>query len=215
MKKLLVILFSLFSIVGFSQNSRTNVVSVDSTILKETLYSNALSFFAINFKSANNVIQMSDPISGKVIGKGIVDNRDVTISIFCKDGRYKYDINIEHKINEIDLPIRYLGISAYGNSGFTKVPLTIRGGVHVPYKNRAYFVYDNPQWDGFKYYYDGGVGHNPSLMTKGMWKKWKVLVDEELAKPKYNEIGRVPDTAFESLIMLLKNHMENNESSDW
>lgn len=36
----------------------------------DQLYSTAREWFAESFKSANNVLQMDDPVAGKLIGKG-------------------------------------------------------------------------------------------------------------------------------------------------
>lgn len=204
--------------IGLTQTSRSDVIYItDSTMNKDELYANGLSFFAIHFKSANNVIQMADPISGRVIGKGIVDDRDVTISIFCKDGRYKYDISIVSKINEMTLPINSLGpgVVAQLHLGVTKVPILFDGASYIPNKNRTYFTYDTGQWSEYRYYYDSGVGHNPLVMTKGMWNKWKGLVDTELSKQKYKELGNIPDVEFQRLITLLTSHMYKNDNSDW
>ena len=87
-------------------------VIIDSNLTKETLYSNALSFFAATFNSANAVIQMKDPESGKVIGKGIIDGKEVMITITCKDKKYKYDIEMV-MTKEINLPITKLGNMPY------------------------------------------------------------------------------------------------------
>jgi len=104
MKKIILTLLMFVSVISFSQTT-SEVVSVDSTLTKSNLYSNALAFFALEFKSANNVIQMKDAETGKVIGKGIVDDRSITITISCKDGKYKYDITLE-KIKPIQVSFR-------------------------------------------------------------------------------------------------------------
>jgi len=214
MKRILLMLTLIsISFIGMAQTSKSEAVyHSDSTASKAELYSNALSFFAINFKSANTVIQMADPISGQVIGKGIVNGRDVTISIFCKDGRYKYDISITTRENEITLPITSLGPNMLNNTGITKVPVLTGGIVN---KNRAYFKYSNSQSGMYKYYYDGGSGHYPAVMTGGMWKKWKIDVDAELSKQKYKELGDIPELEFDYLIQLLITHMNMNINSNW
>ena len=217
MKQLILTMSLVFlTLISFGQTTRTDVILVDSTTTKEQLYSNALSFFAINFKSANHVIQMADPVSGHVIGKGIVDGRDVIISLQCKGGRYKYDVTITTKITEIRLPINYLGVSMLGNDGVTMVPVIQNSNdKYVPNKSRAKFEYNNSSWSMYRYYYDGGSGHTPSMMTKGMWKQWKSLVDSELRKPKYTDLGTVPDIHYETLIILMNKHMGQKVDSDW
>lgn len=81
----------------------TEVVTVDdSTATKDQLYSRAREWFARTFKSSQNVLQMDDKELGKLIGKGnfsiipglyLTDSRvDFTLSIYLKDGRYKYEL---------------------------------------------------------------------------------------------------------------------------
>jgi hypothetical protein len=76
---------------------------------KDQLYMRAREWFALSFKSANNVIQMDDKENGKLIGKGQksdtymiksfmtvtpIDQRFYfTISITVKDSRYRVIIN--------------------------------------------------------------------------------------------------------------------------
>lgn len=101
MKKLffLILFLPLFS---FSQEYSEVVEIPDKTA--DQLYSKANEWFALTFKSANDVIQLKDPIERKIIGKGIkrVDysvgrwdtyyNASFTLFVQFKDGRYKYDI---------------------------------------------------------------------------------------------------------------------------
>jgi len=101
MKKLIILL--LLPLFNFAQTEFTEVVQVDSTTKKTVLYSNSLNWFAKTFKSANNVIQMKDAETGKVIGKGILSAAPksmgvkgdgstwATITITSKDGKYKYE----------------------------------------------------------------------------------------------------------------------------
>lgn len=81
----------------------TEVVYInDSTRTKDELYSIAREWFAKSFKDSQNVLQMEDKAFGKLIGKGSAviqktsflgeSNVDFTISIYLKDGRYKYVI---------------------------------------------------------------------------------------------------------------------------
>lgn len=90
----------------------TEVVQLEnSTASQEQLYSIAREWFATTFNSANNVLQMDDKELGKLIGKanfGIdmtayqTDSHvDFTISVFVKEGRYKYTItDLEHVSNQ-------------------------------------------------------------------------------------------------------------------
>ena len=84
-------------------NTISEIVTVDSAIIKSTLFSNGLAWFAYQFKSANDVIQMKDLDAGKIIGKGFVkhfDNngklvpRNILITLSVKNGKYKYEIEI-------------------------------------------------------------------------------------------------------------------------
>jgi hypothetical protein len=80
----------------------TEIVNIDSSLTQEQLYLNAREWFARSFRSANDVIQMDDKDAGKLIGKGnfvipggmyLADGRvRFTISVFTKEGRYKYEI---------------------------------------------------------------------------------------------------------------------------
>lgn len=86
----------------------TGVVQVDS-IDKNTLYTRAKKWFVDNYKSAKDVIQLDDKETGEITGKGNFKinyyTRDPyishTISIFVKDGRYKYLItNFSYSDNQ-------------------------------------------------------------------------------------------------------------------
>jgi hypothetical protein len=84
------------------------------TLTKVELFGNAQSFFAYYFKSANHVIQMTDPVSGRIVGKGIVDDRNVTITIDVKDAKYKYDVLITQKDVTEQKIVRILPDRPYG-----------------------------------------------------------------------------------------------------
>ena len=99
--------FVIMATITFSQENifyEEVVQTVDTTMTKNQIYSLANEWFALNFKSANDVLQLQDKESGKLIGKGytqinvIVNKRGKTSSegpmsftfiVFCKDGRYK------------------------------------------------------------------------------------------------------------------------------
>jgi hypothetical protein len=85
--------------------SYSEVVTVSDSASKNELFSRAKSCFARLFKSSNNVIQNEDKDSGNIIGKGNIKAYakalgmtsdagfvNFTITIACKDGRYKYTI---------------------------------------------------------------------------------------------------------------------------
>ena len=83
----------------------TEIVKIDSSINKATLFLNAKMFFVNEFKSAKDVIQLEDRESGTIIGKGYFTyNWDMgknsyvemkiwhTIKLTIKDGKYRYEI---------------------------------------------------------------------------------------------------------------------------
>jgi hypothetical protein len=79
----------------------TEVVKVDS-ISKEKSYSKTKEWFALNFKSANDEIQLDDKENFTIIGKGAIkvtlmsfDAGFVrfTIKVQAKDNKYKYEIS--------------------------------------------------------------------------------------------------------------------------
>lgn len=97
MKKLLIlILFIPF--ISFAQEY-SEVVEVSGKSIDQ-LYASAREWFALTFKSANNVLQMDDPISGILIGKGFENfsestlewNLYFTIKVMVKDGKYKCEM---------------------------------------------------------------------------------------------------------------------------
>lgn len=83
----------------------TEVVDVDTTLTKHALFNNAIEWLTITYKSANDVIQMKDDESGKIIAKGNLNtvplvlgrpypgHTTITITISCKNGKYKYEFS--------------------------------------------------------------------------------------------------------------------------
>ena len=102
MKNLLLAVMLLCSVSVFAKEY-TEVVQVPDKNADQ-LYSSAREWFVETFKSAKDVLQMDDPVAGKLIGKGYsavpiqsggitVDTKmKYTIKIFVKEGRYKYEI---------------------------------------------------------------------------------------------------------------------------
>lgn len=106
-----------FSQVVFPLNDKgeieyAEVVTVDSTSA-EKLYSRAKMNIAEMFKSAQNVIQNDDAINKQILIKGNIRadyswnpmatcraHVDFTMTIFCKDNRYKYSIKPSEHIFE-------------------------------------------------------------------------------------------------------------------
>jgi len=82
----------------------SEVVKLDST-KKIELYSRAREWFVKTYNSADDVLQMDDKESGKLLGKAFNDitfesimgsmfttRMFYTVKIYIKDGRYKYEI---------------------------------------------------------------------------------------------------------------------------
>lgn len=101
MKRLFIILIFV-PLISFSQEY-SEVVEVPNKT-SEKLYTSAKEWFALTFKSSNDVIQLDDPAEKKIIGKGVKQveylvrkiplfmNVYFTLSVQFKDNRYKYDI---------------------------------------------------------------------------------------------------------------------------
>jgi hypothetical protein len=134
MKKLL-FMFILMPLFTLAQEY-SEVVEVPGKS-SDQLYSTAREWFAETFKSANNVLQMDDPIAGKLIGKASTKVSEsyvaggmikvpmtidwypnFTIKVSVKDGRYKCEI--------IDITIKTPG----QNIGTTTTPDT-----EIPFNN--------------------------------------------------------------------------------
>jgi hypothetical protein len=108
MKKLLFLLFFI-PFVSFAQQY-SEVVEVSGKTSAQ-LYKAAREWFAVTFKSANDVLQMDDSAAGKLIGKGstqisesyttsglikvpilIIWHPSFVVNISLKDGKYKCEI---------------------------------------------------------------------------------------------------------------------------
>lgn len=109
MKRLLISILLMFPGLLIAQKY-SEVVDVPGKN-SDQLYSSAREWFADSFNSANDVLQMDDPVAGKLIGKGtfeltigyIIWRPNFTIKIFVKDGKYKYeisDIKIDRSVKE-------------------------------------------------------------------------------------------------------------------
>lgn len=100
--KILILILFFFPLFSVAQQY-SEVIEIPNNTANQ-LYSSAKEWFAITFKSANNVIQLDDPIEKKIVGKGIKEPEWVvknisenlkvyfTLIVQFKDGRYKYDI---------------------------------------------------------------------------------------------------------------------------
>jgi len=100
----IVIMFVSLSSKGQEVLTFTDVVKIDS-ISKNELYNRAKLWFATTFNSLKDVLQIEDKDAGQLVGNSlfkytptvfnanarIVGNIKLTIKIFVKDGRYKYE----------------------------------------------------------------------------------------------------------------------------
>ena len=97
-----------------SKITYSEVIYVDSLANKQELFSRAKEWFAKAYKSSTNVIQMEDKESGKIIGKALMQVYhkafgsnypsgyiNYTISIYIKDGRYKYEVTDFHHTGQL------------------------------------------------------------------------------------------------------------------
>lgn len=101
---------------SFSQQY-SKVIEVPNKTSKE-LYSSAREWFAKTFVSANDVLQMDDLETGKLIGKGIFLLIDWTVNfnleVIVKDGRYKYDLSNIMVTMEVDgIPLSKVDFKIY------------------------------------------------------------------------------------------------------
>lgn len=94
----------LFPVNSNGEIEYTEVVKVDSTSA-EVLYSRAKMTIAQSFKSAKNVIQNDDQVNKQILLKGNISadyswnplavcpaHIDFTMTVFCKDNKYKFSI---------------------------------------------------------------------------------------------------------------------------
>lgn len=101
---------------SFSQQY-SKVIEVPNKTSKE-LYSSAREWFAKTFVSANDVLQMDDLQSGKLIGKGNFLLKDWIVDfnfeVIVKEGRYKYDLSNIKVTMEVDgVPLSKVDFKTY------------------------------------------------------------------------------------------------------
>jgi hypothetical protein len=211
MKKLILLFNILFLYFYSFGQSTSEVVSVDSSFTKEILYSNALSFFANTFNSANNVIQMKDPETGKIIGRGLLgkDKRDVTITISCKDTKYKYEIDCDYKVDETF--IEFGNITKCGVlKGQTFLKIKFIGNEPIIDIENVFFInkFNGQSWI---VHYSGE--NNILGLSRAAIENWKVSVDESFNSNELEFYKVKPKTDYDllSLIDKLKKDMSKPE----
>lgn len=213
-------LFFLTHFLLFSQEESVNksiqeVVEVNN-LDKTKLFSNALSFFANNFVSANDVIQIKDEPSGKIIGKGIIkngnDSRKIKISIDIKDNKYRYTIDVEPFVEQKTIEIA--DINKLGMvSGKTFVQYSYINGELSIDKDKTYFVCTgNFGCNKEKYYYSG---KNEIIgLSNSAKEEWKKNVDEKIGKiitDLLDNPTNKDDSEITFLISNLKKEMSTND----
>lgn len=86
--------------------SYSEVIQLDSTLSKDELYRRAKQWFVLTYKDSKSVLQLDDKSSGQLVGKATMKYNssvfsgsastsgytDYTLSVFVKDGRYKYEM---------------------------------------------------------------------------------------------------------------------------
>ena len=117
MKKLLLISFLVFPSLLFSQEY-SEVIQVEGKTAEE-LYNSAHEWMAIVFNSANDVIQLEDPVNKKLIAKGVktidhvANGVSVPLTMYFtlitefKDGRYRYQIYPTQFKSGVDIEYTY------------------------------------------------------------------------------------------------------------
>ncbi|WP_284464840.1 DUF4468 domain-containing protein [Chryseobacterium sp.] len=114
MKKLQILSILFLSIFTFSQELKyEEVIAVDSTVTKKELYNRARTWVRQTFNKKNSSIDVEDESLGEISASGVIDYRNkksyfgsgcvegpirVNLSIFIKDGKYKYSFHsFDHK----------------------------------------------------------------------------------------------------------------------
>lgn len=119
MKKLsLALALGLLSFVSFAQAASplqySWVTPVEGVVAAE-LYQRALTWFAVSFRSANDVIQFKDQQAGKIIGQASHEyNSKVFMSSACTKGHIDYNITVEVKDGRYKLTLNNFVHSAQG-----------------------------------------------------------------------------------------------------
>jgi hypothetical protein len=101
---LLLIGLSYISSIAQTPITFNKVITTDS-IGKSQLYLKIYEWFASNFNSANDVIQMSDKEAGVIIGNGIMNYKYENTSNSSYDGSVSYKIKVNFKDDRIKVEL--------------------------------------------------------------------------------------------------------------
>lgn len=204
MKHFLLILFLLPTFLSAQEYSEVVQAQGETS---DALYVKAREWFAITFNSANNVLQMDDPIAGKLIGKGafhvsesyvsgnglmavpitIEWRPNFTIAVSIRDGRYKYDITditIKTVVPGFNPPIIEQPFSTYLDN--------------LEYTKNA----SDPEW----------IINNP---PQGVKVKKGAARSTALANSAIYNLTTKTTAKIEALIHELKTAMLKNTNNDW
>jgi len=111
MKYVITILLIILPFFSFAIGPKEKIVELEG-VSKDEIYKRALLFITKEFKSAKDVIQLQDKEEGRIIGKGALlynaapfnpglnysGHFFFTVTIECKDGKYRYVIDqIRHE----------------------------------------------------------------------------------------------------------------------
>ena len=149
-------ILTFFTVESFAQNDNPNlpidkatgkitytgIVHVDTSLNKQELFYRAIEWFAKTCNSSTKVIQMEDKESGVIVGKALMqvyrkslDNDykcgfiNFSISVYFKDGRYKYEITGFYYTGPDDNPIIPDGACETWINDKIKYPLMSQKGI--------------------------------------------------------------------------------------
>jgi hypothetical protein len=147
MKKLLFISFFLLAIIYLQAQNPiifSKVIQADS-LNKTELFIKVNDWFATNYKSANDVIQMADKDAGTIIGKGSQPYSYGKLSYGCYDGYLNYTIKVYVKDNRFKIELTdFVHSVRVGNSSecefgtITDAEIYTSKGISKSYHNKAW-----------------------------------------------------------------------------
>jgi hypothetical protein len=200
-----------------SESTQTPSVSAvvnTPTTNKDTLFKRAIYFFENTFKSNfEGSIQSQDIESGKIVGKFLVkgpkfvEDLSITMSVTCKDGKYKYEIYI-NKIIDHNLNINHFGNISKSDKGKSHIGTTFGIiGDDGKYKD-AVFIKSDGEGSGTHY-----IGKSPVGMSEP-FAMWKDEVRRSV-QIKVESMKSFEDKTTANLIQNLFNTMTNSTNADW
>jgi hypothetical protein len=96
----------------------STVINTDS-VGKAALFSTINVWFASTYNSAQDVIQMNDPATGTIVGRGLIPYKTGKITYACFDGHISYTISVYVKENRYKIELtNFTQITKPGASPF-------------------------------------------------------------------------------------------------